>query len=96
MAKNARLTCEMAIAMGSKDNVAVAAIKFPDVAEEPIPLNSEEKEEIVYAKIETSRAENEEADANRLTVADRRRNDGRIFSIDPEPGAVIANAFRLN
>ena len=96
MAKNARLTCEMAIAMGSKDNVAVAAIKFPDVAEEPIPLNSEEKEEIVYAKIETSRAENEEADANRLTVADRRRNDGRIFSIDPKPGAIIANAFRLN
>lgn len=97
MAKNARLTCEMAIAMGSKDNVAVAAIKFPDVAEEPIPLNSEEEqEEIVYAKIETSRAENEEADANRLTVADRRRNDGRIFSIDPKPGAVIANAFRLN
>ena len=34
MAKNARLTCEMAIAMGSKDNVAVAAIRLPDVVEE--------------------------------------------------------------
>lgn len=104
MANNARLSCEMAIAMGSKDNVAVAAIKFPDSPEEPM-LNAnddekeetteeeeETKEESTYDEIETPRTESE----NHLTVADQRRDDGRFLLIDPKPGVVIANAFRLN
>ena len=104
MAKNARLSCEMAIAMGSKDNVAVAAIKFPDSPEEPmLNANDDEKEETTeeeeekkeksaYDEIETPRTESE----NHLTVADQRRDDGRFLLIDPKPGVVIANAFRLN
>ena len=104
MAKNARLTCEMAIAMGSKDNVAVAAIRLPDVVEELEKNDSdnrnniagdEEEKDDSYASNELPRTESETG-ANRLTIAEQRRNDGRFFSIDPKPGAVFANIFRLN
>ena len=70
MNRKARLACEMAIAMGSSDNVAITAINLQTVNDDYVEENEDEEEQ--------------------------GDDDNDIIFLDPKPGAVLADTFRLN